>query len=75
VIAELKPLPQLEDAYEGDSHVICCRDDLGLCGKKLGNMVWIPITDPTTCVVCTDLEQLEEPCSNPNCPWQVVLCQ
>ena len=47
-------------------HYWCCDEKVALCGVPLAE----DVDEPTTCVVCIDLDEEEAPCVLPDCPWR-----
>lgn len=58
----LAPAPLATEATpdEGLSHVVCCIDDIALCGTVVADLDWMDDDEDPTCVVCRELEN--KPC-------------
>lgn len=66
VQTEARPVPLDTSGAESDGliHVVCCDDDLALCGTPVPGDLWMPrVSTPDDCAVCRDLDEAEAPCS------------
>lgn len=48
-------------------HVVCCDEDLALCGSVLAGE-FVPNETETSCPICAIAEAEDLPCGDPACP-------
>ncbi|MEU4173265.1 hypothetical protein AB0F46_41305 [Streptomyces sp. NPDC026665] len=58
----LSPEPVTTDTAADESHVVCCDDDVALCGTDVEALNWIDEDVEPTCAVCRELRG--KPCRN-----------
>ncbi|MEU9208505.1 hypothetical protein AB0D27_11260 [Streptomyces sp. NPDC048415] len=58
----LAPEPTVTAPDSGDAltHVVCCNDDVALCGTDVAGQEWVDDDEDPTCVVCRELA--DAPC-------------
>lgn len=70
----LAPLPQLagppvtpldEDADR--HHIVCCDDDIAICGQDVSQHAWSDGKGTAQCQTCRRMERDGEPCPVPGC--------
>jgi hypothetical protein len=67
VSPETRPLPsRMPTLYNGDSHIVCCRPELALCGDVL-NGEFIDDDEAIDCADCVVADESGQPCGAPLC--------
>lgn len=81
MVADLQPAPLLNPVVSSEDdveHIVCCDDNLSLCGLPLDDSEEIidywDEDDDNICELCVRV--VDEPCGHPKCPdrkrwWQV----
>lgn len=60
----------IEDADDDLDHIVCCNDDITLCGRYLpgDDFMDLSVEDPDVCEICANKERIGAPCTVPGCP-------
>lgn len=64
------PLVSAQDVSTGHDrpvHVVCCNDDVALCGADVANRPVLPDDTDVTCRICEIAYEEDLPCGNPEC--------
>lgn len=53
-----------------DVHVVCCDEDLAMCGVVLTGGTFLPDDAPVDCPICEIVDGNGLPCDDPCCPFR-----
>lgn len=68
--AEMADRRAVEDSDDDLDHIVCCDDDLTLCGLYIpgDEFIDVDVDGPETCEVRGNKERLGQPCAAWDCP-------